>query len=230
MDALKTMGEKLLPTLKGAVDDVVKAIRDNKEGLEKLGHFIANNVIPIIGWLVKYGIKAAVEAIVGFITVIGHLVDAFQFWRAYTVESIKFVVDAVRNSIGFLVHGADAAFGWIPGLGPKLHKAASDFDKFFAKVDNELDKLAGKKTTIYIDTLVRLPGTKGSLRAYQEGGVVPGTGPQLAVVHGGERVIPAGGAGGSQQPSITIKFAGGTDSAFATAFMKLVRTGQIQIA
>lgn len=33
------------------------------------------------------------------------------------------------------------------------------------------------------------------IKAYAEGGIVPGTGPQLAMVHGGETIIPAGGGG-----------------------------------
>jgi len=37
---------------------------------------------------------------------------------------------------------------------------------------------------------------RGSVPAYQHGGVVPGTGPQLAMVHGGETIIPAGAAAG----------------------------------
>jgi hypothetical protein len=37
----------------------------------------------------------------------------------------------------------------------------------------------------------------GSLPQFQKGGIVPGSGAQLAVVHGGETILPAGrGAGG----------------------------------
>jgi hypothetical protein len=34
-----------------------------------------------------------------------------------------------------------------------------------------------------------------ALKTFQHGGVVPGSGPRLAVVHGGERIIPGGGGG-----------------------------------
>lgn len=79
-----------------------------------------------------------------------------------------------------------------------------------------------------------------NLMGFAEGGLVPGpTGsPQLAVVHGGERVltpsqqatIAKGGDGAAAPMALRIDFGGGTDSAFATAFMKLVRSGDITIS
>jgi hypothetical protein len=67
-----------------------------------------------------------------------------------TFTTIKFIVDMIRNGLGVIVHGAAAAFGWIPGIGPKLKTAAAEFDKFFEKVDDELDKLAGKKVDVFV--------------------------------------------------------------------------------
>lgn len=64
-----------------------------------------------------------------------------------------------------------------------------------------------------------------------QGGIVPGVAgsEMLTVLQAGERVIPAtgpqqGGGGG------TIRFAGNTDGVFATAFMNLVRSGQIELS
>lgn len=64
---------------------------------------------------------------------------------------------------------------------------------------------------------------------FHDGGTVPGAPGQemLAILQAGETVTSASR---SNQPSgTTITFAGDTNSAFATAFMNLVRTGQIQI-
>jgi hypothetical protein len=63
---------------------------------------------------------------------------------------------------------------------------------------------------------------------FHSGGVVPGApgSEMLAVLQAGETVISAGASGGRV---IEVKFTGNVDSAFATAFMMLVRTGQIQI-
>ena len=49
----------------------------------------------------------------------------------------------------------------------------------------------------------------------------------LRVLQVGETVTPAGQSGNG---AATVKFAGDTDGAFATAFMKLVRTGVIQVS
>jgi hypothetical protein len=49
----------------------------------------------------------------------------------------------------------------------------------------------------------------------------------VALLQAGERVTPRGaGPGGA----VTINFSGRTDSAFATAFMKLVRNGDIVLS
>ncbi|OLF07758.1 hypothetical protein BLA60_25860 [Actinophytocola xinjiangensis] len=62
------------------------------------------------------------------------------------------------------------------------------------------------------------------------GGVVPGMigSEQLAILQAGERVVPRGQGGGGG--AATVAFSGDVDSAFATAFMKLVRSGDITVA
>lgn len=56
----------------------------------------------------------------------------------------------------------------------------------------------------------------------------------LAVIHAGERVVPAAQVsrlpgGGNGPTRLEVTFKGNTDSAFATAFMRLVRDGYIQV-
>lgn len=68
------------------------------------------------------------------------------------------------------------------------------------------------------------------LPRFHTGGVVPGTPGQevMALLQAGERVIPRGGdsrGGGAAE----VRFTGNTNTAFATQFMQLVRTGVIQI-
>ena len=52
------------------------------------------------------------------------------------VQGLKIVVDAVLNFYGSIVNGAATAFGWIPGIGPKLKTAADAFNTFKTGVDN----------------------------------------------------------------------------------------------
>lgn len=62
---------------------------------------------------------------------------------------------------------------------------------------------------------------------YAEGGVVPGTGPQLAVVHGGETIIPAGRSAPSPTSSgnnVTINMYGYQDDKFIQKVKDVLRT------
>lgn len=68
------------------------------------------------------------------------------------------------------------------------------------------------------------------LPKFHNGGVVPGVpgSEMVAVLQAGETVIPASGRAGGGGGT-TMRFVGNTDSAFASLFMQLVRSGQIQI-
>jgi len=75
-------------------------------------------------------------------------------WRAVAIgvlafakvflQVFKFIVDTYLNWVGIMVHGAAAAFGWIPGVGPKLKGAARAFDRFRSSVDKTFDAAIGK--------------------------------------------------------------------------------------
>jgi len=75
-------------------------------------------------------------------------------WRAVTIgvlafakvflQVFKFIVDTYLNWVGIMVHGAAAALGWIPGVGPKLKGAARAFDRFRSSVDKSFDAAIGK--------------------------------------------------------------------------------------
>lgn len=174
--SFQKMGREVLPYVRDGFNDMKKAISDNREGLIKLGHFIANNVVPAISFLVKVGIVGMVGGFRLLMTILGHVVDIFNFWRATAFTTVKFVVDLFRNMFGMMVNGAAAAFGWIPGIGPKLKKAADDFNSFFRKVDDELDRLAGKKVDVYVNAsytgaAARTFQSRNVIRAMATGGI-----------------------------------------------------------
>lgn len=76
------------------------------------------------------GLKAAFKA-VG---------DAANFlWDKVFRPVFKLYADAWLTVVGVIVHGAAAAFGWVPGVGPKLKSAAKEFDKLRDRVDASLD-------------------------------------------------------------------------------------------
>lgn len=58
-------------------------------------------------------------------------------WHA-VVSVAKWFADRVLGFFGILLHGAAAAFGWIPVIGDKLKGAAAAFDRFHDRVDKAL--------------------------------------------------------------------------------------------
>lgn len=60
------------------------------------------------------------------------------------VQANKIIVMAFLDMVSAVIHGAAAAFGWIPGLGPKLKEAAAKFDGLKAGVNNAFDSMIGK--------------------------------------------------------------------------------------
>jgi hypothetical protein len=57
---------------------------------------------------------------------------------------MKTIADTFLSAVGVIVHGAAMAFGWVPGVGPKLKSAAKAFDDFRAGVDNVFNAAKAK--------------------------------------------------------------------------------------
>ena len=103
----------------------------------------------------------------------------------------------------------------------------------------QLDAIKGEyDITLVINSIGNVIGNLGGTLSkliphFASGGMVGGApgAPQLAVVHGGERVLtPGQQAAAPAALTSTINFGGNVDSAFASAFMKLIRNGSITIA
>jgi hypothetical protein len=76
----------------------------------------------------------------------------------------------ISTVFGWIIHGAANAFGWIPGLGPKLKAAAAQFDIFKARVNSALNGLNNK--TISVDVGFKaFKGARGPASPAYPGGV-----------------------------------------------------------
>jgi hypothetical protein len=62
--------------------------------------------------------------------------------------ALRFVVMKVLDFAGSVVSGAAKAFGWVPGLGPKLKTAATEFAKFRDSVNGKLGGINDQTITI----------------------------------------------------------------------------------
>ena len=65
------------------------------------------------------------------------------------------------------------------------------FRELPGKIWNALKSIPGKIASVFKLPSLKLPSLPSWMH-FQEGGIVPGVGPKLAVVHGGETVIPRG--------------------------------------
>lgn len=185
--------------------------------LGPIGLIIAAIAAVAVGLVIAYKKSETFRDIVkGVFKVIGLAVLTYV---AIALRGFRFVINAWLTLVGALVHGAAKAFGWIPGLGPKLKTADKEFTKFknsvvgsldktITKVDDLRDKLRGiKSKNVTID--VRVTGAVGTALAlgsvgspagrasnFDRGGTLR---PGLNLVHNAtgrpERLVPAGEGG-----------------------------------
>lgn len=137
LSSLRSLGDKVLPALKAAWDGIVKTVEDNREGLEKLGRFCSDILIPLFG-----------DALVISITNVGMALQAIVWVAARVVDAVTLLTQVFLTNMRLILTGAVATFGWIPGLGPKLKTALKDFDRFAAGVMNKLNSLDGRTVRI----------------------------------------------------------------------------------
>lgn len=175
------------------------------------------------------------ELLAGFVLLWVGIRDGATATKDFVVEAFTWLTQRVLEHIGTLINAAAKAWYWVPGLGPKLEKAASDFNAFATRVNMALQSIKDRDVSVRVRMSqtniggVRVPvGESGTIPirgAYAEGGPVPGPAgmAQLAVVHGGEFVlsremlagaksmrsalISATGSGGGPA-RVTVDFAG----------------------
>lgn len=112
------------PKLKSALDDLRKAWEDNKDSIAKLEPFL-ELIGKVLGAVLFESIMAAINGITGLIAVLGFLGESFS-------KAEKFVINftiAIITRLGQIIDAAAAAFGWIPGIGPKIKAAQAAFHK-----------------------------------------------------------------------------------------------------
>ncbi|MGZ4663586.1 MAG: hypothetical protein ACXV5Q_00670 [Frankiaceae bacterium] len=72
---------------------------------------------------------------------IGLIIQNFDAVKRVAKTVLRFVADKFLDFAGTAIHAAAAAFGWVPGIGPKLKSAAREFDKFAARVRASLSDI-----------------------------------------------------------------------------------------
>lgn len=130
-DLFNTFSEVGLPILK----DVAKWFTENEDTVRSL-------TITLVG----AGLLI-VEAILGI------MLASVRMQNVFTIVATN-MAQAFLNLVGFIIDGAEAAFGWVPGIGPKLSQASLSFDAFRGRVDTVFTNLraSGEQTARMFDS------------------------------------------------------------------------------
>lgn len=135
--AFEKAGREILPALGKALKALGQELVKLRPTFQFLGTILTTLIIPVMA-------KVAT-------TILQVMVPAFKLigWAINTIALpvLKLMVRAWLDMVGVIIHGAADAFGWVPGIGGKLKKAAAQFDTFRDGVNNALN---GVKTNITI--------------------------------------------------------------------------------
>lgn len=115
----------IAPTIKDTAGAIIGALLpsfseiDKARGpLQRLSGWISDNKI-----LIQEGARIFGSAIIGMVTaVVANLPNVIRMFRLMST--------GIVTALGGILHGAASAFGWIPGIGPKLRTADREFGKF----------------------------------------------------------------------------------------------------
>jgi len=150
------------------------------------------------------------------------------------------IKNIVGNVVGWIVDRWNGLMSWfagVPGWFGRIFSGIGDaisgaFKSVINWIIDRLNWLIGvANKVIYginvVNPFSDIPSIPNIPRMHT-GGVVPGSpGTEtMAILQAGETVASAGSSAGG---AVTVRFGGDTDSAFASAFQKLVDTGAIQL-
>ncbi len=215
---IRELAGKFGPWLSRTVSEMSAAFGDSGEAMNTVKG-VLQLLMPVIGFVAKAVGQNLRTQLVGASAIMGRVV----------VPAIRLMAQMFLNTVYVIVSGAAKAFGWVPGIGPKLKRAASQFKAFRDSVNRTLDGI--RDENVNVNVRIRRIGSgpitsstqwstgvrgmkvmgKGGPARRGEWAVVGEEGPEL--VHFGtnahvtpadktKRTLAGGGPGGS--PSVTI--------------------------
>lgn len=135
-------------------DDMLDQIRESLKGIADWAN--GGTGQKVLDWISK------------LFELLGQVAPVFEAWAGWfegMIAAVQYAWDAIsaifRGAVGLwlgylevLVKGAAKAFGWIPGIGPKLQQAAKDFDDFKNKANSALDGIQDEVVNITYKSMV----------------------------------------------------------------------------
>jgi hypothetical protein len=153
--------------------------------------FIVNFIIPII--------KGIVAAVVWVKNNWGRIWNdiknaAVAVWNGIRRIFASFIVDGILGPLGVILHAAAVAFGWIPGIGPKLKNASREFDQFKDDVNQSLSGINDQTVKVSVAMTAKTNPYPGGISGRARRGMkIPGYGGgdrHLILAEAGELVLP----------------------------------------
>ena len=220
-DTKEAIGKALLPV----IDNLVKAILPV---IEKVAAWIQQN--PELTKVILIAVTAltALLAIIGFIGLaLPPLIAGFGLLFS-PITLITLLVggliaagvllvknwDLVKSKLQPLVDAFTGAWNQIKEVTLTVFTSIRDFiDSVLDSIMSGIEKIRGGFSSI-TGFVGSVGDSIGNLLQFSSGGLVPGMlgQPQLAVVHGGERVLPAQGLRGRGVGSVSVNISGNTIS------------------
>jgi hypothetical protein len=96
--------------------------------------------IPALIALVIAGVILLVKNWEKVKPVVAPIAAVFVHMGVDVLIALKAITDAVLTLVGAIINGMAKAFGWVPGIGPKLKGAATQFNNFHKTVDDGFSK------------------------------------------------------------------------------------------
>ena len=79
-------------------------------------------------------------------------------WERVLRPTFSFLVRTWLTVAGGIVRGAALAFGWVPGIGPKLRTAAAKFHEFAGSVNRSLNRINDERVNLKVVSQFKIPG------------------------------------------------------------------------
>lgn len=185
-----------------------------------LWNLIKDSALAVWGWLrdsLWPGIVAVWDGISsGFGAVVDWIVGRWDWFVEFLRSAPGKIASAAKGMWDGITSSFKGAINWLLSMWNRL-----DFG-----IDVKAPDWLGGMHFKIADIIPDIPLLESGGKILSEG---------LAVLHPGEEVVPAAEVSRNRQSSggssgtTTVRFAGNTDSAFATAFMRMIRAGLIQI-
>lgn len=211
-------GKKYYGTIMSIVDKAMPLIRTAMDNFRDAIDNAKNSGVPWMELLKTLGtVLATVAGVIAAVVVVAITALSYQIkiatglikplWTAF-----RALVNVFLEGAGQILHAMALAFGWIPGIGPKLKAADKEFQKFRDRVN---DALAGiHNRHVSVDVISKVNGTRvstgyfdrvlnakpGRATAFAHGGIIgaQGGGPRSGLVmvgeHGRELIEAAPGS------------------------------------